>query len=207
MEQIIKLTTQLANKAITEHIVASIIKEANERKDSFDFDAFFTPENLNEIFNQKMKMTEVKNLVGANSKKKKATSGKKRMNGYTFFAKSMRVEFKSDDNFKDATFKEINQELSKRWKSLSEDDKDEWKKKAASHNKESGSESESGSETESEAPKPAPPPEKPDSPEPVEEIPKKKANPKKLKKKVKKVKKVKKSEEKFTMDDVDDMFD
>ena len=205
MEQIIKLTTQLANKAITEHIVASIIKEANERKDSFDFDAFFTPENLNEIFNQKMKMTEVKNLVGANSKKKKATSGKKRMNGYTFFAKSMRVEFKSDDNFKDATFKEINQELSKRWKSLSEDDKDEWKKKAASHNKESGSES--GSETESEAPKPAPPPEKPDSPEPVEEIPKKKANPKKLKKKVKKVKKVKKSEEKFTMDDVDDMFD
>ena len=207
MEQIIKLTTQLANKAITEHIVESIIKEANERKDSFDFDAFFTPENLNEIFNQKMKMSEVKNLVGANSKKKKATSGKKRMNGYTFFAKSMRVEFKSDDNFKDATFKEINQELSKRWKSLSEDDKDEWKKKAASHNKGSESESESGSETESEAPKPAPPPEKPDSPEPVEEIPKKKANPKKLKKKVKKVKKVKKSEEKFTMDDVDDMFD
>lgn len=211
MEQIIKLTTQLANKAITEHIVASIIKEANERKDSFDFDAFFTPENLNEIFNQKMKMSEVKNLVGANSKKKKATSGKKRMNGYTFFAKSMRVEFKSDDNFKDATFKEINQELSKRWKSLSEDDKDEWKKKAASHNTESESESGSGSETESEAPKPAPPPEKPDSPEPVEENPKK-ANPKKLKKKVKKQKKVKKSEEKpnkakFTMDDVDDMFD
>lgn len=230
MEQIIKLTTQMANKAITEHIVTSIIREANAQKDAFDFDTFFTPENLNEIFNQKMKISEVKNLVGVNGKKKEKKTGKKRMNGYTFFAKNTREELKNDEDFKDATFKDINQELSKRWKALNADEKEEWKKKAANYNNsESGTESENETDAEPEAPKPAPKPVPAPSPEPLhednedkieEEKPKKLKKLKKKEEKPKKLKKMKKKEEKpkkkekkseetstFTMNDVDDMFD
>ena len=223
MDQIIKLTTQMANKAITEHIVKSIIMEANSQKDAFDFDTFFTPENLNKIFNQKMKISEVKNLVGVNGKKKAKKTGKKRMNGYTFFAKNIRGELKNDEDFKDATFKEINQELSKQWKALTADEKEEWKKKAANYNNsQSGTESgnETETDTEPEAPKPAPPP----PPEPLHEEKKEveveEEKPKKLKKlkKKKEKKQLKKEKEKkkvnkpdetstFTMNDVDDMFD
>jgi len=213
MDQIIKLTTQMANKAITEHIVTSIIREANAQKDAFDFDTFFTPENLNEIFSQKMKISEVKNLVGVNGKKKTKKTGKKRMNGYTFFAKSMREELKNDEEFKDATFKEINQELSKRWKAVSEDDKEEWKKKAADYN----TDSESGTETDTET---KPPPTKLKIKEPeTDNESENEDKPKKLKKKLKKEKKPKEKKakktkkvkedkpDKFTMAEVDDMFD
>lgn len=214
MEQIIKLTTQMTDKAIREFAITSIINEANAQKELFDFESFFTTDNLNKILTQKMKISEVKNLIS--NKKKSKSKGK--LNGYGLFVKK-NIDVKEDGDFGKAS-----KEASKKWRALSEDEKNVWKEKAAEYN--SGTESD---ESDNEAPLPSkvpqPLPTTHSNDEEENEKMKKKMKKKKkkdntdntdkLKKKKKKKKKIEEKkieesppmQEKFSMQDVDDMFD
>jgi len=134
MDQIIKLTTQMATTAITQIIVDKIIanaKNLNENSE-FDFDTFFTVESINQVITmEKMKITEARKILNINKKKTAKDPNKpKKFNGYLMFCKEERVKLKKDDEFKDSGFSDIAKELGSRWRSLSEDDKNMWKKKA-----------------------------------------------------------------------------
>ena len=134
MDQIIKLTTQMATTAITQIIIDKIIANAKNLNENsgFDFDTFFTVENINQvIIMEKMKITEARKILNINKKKTTKDPNKpKKFNGYLMFCKEERVKLKKDEEFKDSEFSDIAKELGSRWRSLSEDAKNTWKKKA-----------------------------------------------------------------------------
>ncbi len=151
MDQIIKLTTQMATTAITQIMIEKIIASAKSlhEDDEFDFDTFFTAENINQVITMdKMKITEARKILNINTgkKTKKDPSKPKKFNGYLLFCNEERVKLKEEDEFKDAEFVDIAKELGSRWRSLTEDEKHGWKEKAIERNKMNGFES-SGDES------------------------------------------------------------
>jgi hypothetical protein len=217
----------MASNAITTTIIDSIIKAAKESNDTeFVFDDFFNIENLSNVINKdKLKVSEVRELIGVkNSSSSKPSKKKGKLNSYTLFGKEMRISMKTDDDWKNATFQETSKELGKRWSNLDDDSKAEWSKKAKEHNSSSESDSESESEPEKEKvskkviPDPEPDPE-PIKEKKVKKVVKKTTKKKQVKKPVvidedededdedKQNNKSKKKSETFSMDDVDDMFE
>ena len=136
MDQIIKLTTQMATTAITQIMIEKIIASAKSlhEDDEFDFDTFFTAENINQVITmEKMKIAEARKILNINTgkKTKKDPSKPKKFNGYLLFCNEERVKLKEEDEFKDAEFVDIAKELGSRWRSLTEDEKRDWKEKAS----------------------------------------------------------------------------
>ena len=134
MDQIIKLTTQMATTAITQIMIEKIIASAKSlhEDDEFDFDTFFTEENINQVITmEKMKITEARKILNIGKKTKKDPSKPKKFNGYLLFCNEERVKLKEEDEFKDAEFVDIAKELGSRWRSLTEDEKRDWKEKAS----------------------------------------------------------------------------
>ena len=139
MDQIIKLTTQMATTAITQIMIEKIIASAKSlhEDDEFDFDTFFTAENINQVITmEKMKIAEARKILNINTgkKTKKDPNKPKKFNGYLLFCNEERVKLKEEDEFKDAEFVDIAKELGSRWRSLTEDEKHDWKEKAIERN-------------------------------------------------------------------------
>ena len=136
MDQIIKLTTQMATTAITQIMIEKIIASAKSlhEDDEFDFDTFFTAENINQVITmEKMKIAEARKILNINTgkKTKKDPNKPKKFNGYLLFCNEERAKLKEEDEFKDAEFVDIAKELGSRWRSLTEDEKRDWKEKAS----------------------------------------------------------------------------
>ena len=136
MDQIIKLTTQMATTAITQVMIEKIIASAKSLREDgdFDFDTFFTAENINQVITmEKMKITEARKILNINTgkKTKKDPSKPKKFNGYLLFCNEERQKLKEEDEFKEAEFVDIAKELGNRWRSLTDDEKNDWKEKAS----------------------------------------------------------------------------
>jgi nucleolin len=148
MEQIIKLTTQMATQAITTTIIEKIIqaaKDANE-EDDFDFNEFFTSENISNIINKdKMKISDARKALNITKKKKTKSDKPKKVNRYTLFCKEERVILKDDDEWSDQPFVEISRELGRRWRILNTDQQEDWNEKAKSFNESINDDSDSDS--------------------------------------------------------------
>jgi hypothetical protein len=145
MDQIIKLTTQMATTAITQIMIEKIITNAKNLHENgdFDFDTFFTAENISQLTTmEKMKITDARKILNVNGKKtKKDLTKPKKFNGYLLFCHEERSKLKEEDEFKDAEFVNIAKELGTRWRNLTEDEKIEWKEKAIQKNKIGGDDS------------------------------------------------------------------
>jgi len=156
MDQIIKLTTQMATTAITQVMTEKIIASAKSLREDgeFDFDTFFTSENINQVITaDKMNITEARKLLNINNGKTKKTkdpSKPKKLNGYLLFCNEERAKLKEEDDFTDAAFVDIAKELGVRWRKLTESEKNIWKEKAIEMNKSIDLET---SDTESDNPK------------------------------------------------------
>ena len=113
------------------------LSEDDKKRYQKEMEAYNSDEETDGLSDEEIQVKKAPVAKKSSSPKKsspKKKSSSKKLNGWTFYCREKRASFKED--YPDLTAPEITKEIGKAWKSLSTDEKQEWKDAAAAENEE-----------------------------------------------------------------------